>query len=285
MKARLARPGPGAGTWLRAAAALALGGALLGSARAETASPAGSACTVVADAPSGRLLQREGECEQRVTPASTFKIALSLMGYDSGYLSDEHLPALPFREGYADWIPAWRATTDPTTWIANSVVWYSQRLTEWLGEQRFRRYVESFQYGNQDLSGDPGKGNGLTEAWLTSSLAISPLEQLEFLRKVVTRRLPVSARAYDMTDRITAVGGLPGGWDVHGKSGTGWRRNADGSADRTRQIGWFVGWAKNGERAVVFARCLRDEAPQPASAARRAREGVMRDLPAILDAP
>jgi beta-lactamase class D len=40
-------------------------------------------CTVLADA-GGKILIEEGACGQRVTPASTFKIALSLMGYDSG---------------------------------------------------------------------------------------------------------------------------------------------------------------------------------------------------------
>ena len=55
------------------------------------------------------------------------------MGYDSGYLVDEHLPALPFYQGYPDWIPEFKAIADPTRWIAQSVVWYSQRITEWLG--------------------------------------------------------------------------------------------------------------------------------------------------------
>jgi beta-lactamase class D len=46
-------------------------------------------CTAVADVATGRVLKQDGACNQRVTPASTFKIALSLMGYDSDYLTDE----------------------------------------------------------------------------------------------------------------------------------------------------------------------------------------------------
>jgi beta-lactamase class D len=247
------------------------------------ATRAGATCTAVADAQTGTLLKREGVCDQPVTPASTFKIALSLMGYDSGFLTDEHLPALPFHEGYVDYIPSWKATTDPTTWIRNSVVWYSQQLTEWLGEERFRHYVEAFHYGNADLSGDPVTHDGLTHAWLSSSLRISPLEQLQFLHKIVTRQLPVSPRAYDMTSRITAVGNLANGWEVHGKSGNGARVNADGTVDHTRQIGWFVGWASKGERVVAFARCIQDDGPQPEPVTKRAREGMLSDLPAMLD--
>jgi beta-lactamase class D len=65
-------------------------------------------CTEMADAASGKLLIHEGQCDERVTPASTFKIAISLMGYDSGILRNEHAPTLPFRKGYIDWNPAWR---------------------------------------------------------------------------------------------------------------------------------------------------------------------------------
>jgi beta-lactamase class D len=268
---RLARPS------VCLAAVLALTGALQ-----CPATRAGATCTALADAVTGRLLKSEGLCDQRVTPASTFKIALSLMGYDSGFLTHEHLPALPFHDGYVDYMPSWKATTDPTTWIKNSVVWYSQQLTEWLGEERFRHYVEAFHYGNADVSGDPVRHDGLTHAWLSSSLRISPLEQLEFLHRLITRQLPVSARAYDMTSRITAVG-KANGWELHGKSGNGARVNADGTVDHTRQIGWFVGWASQGERVVAFARCIQDDGPQPEPVARRAREGMLRDLPGLLD--
>ena len=241
-------------------------------------------CTALSAALSGRVLRSDGPCAARVTPASTFKIALSLMGYDSGYLTDEHLPALPFREGYADWRPSWRAATDPSRWMQDSVVWYSQRLTEWLGPARLQHYVSAFGYGNQDLAGDAGQGNGLTQAWLSSSLQISPLEQLEFLHRLVARRLPVSARAYELTARLTLVGTLPNGWEVHGKTGNGSRQGADGTPDRSRQVGWFVGWAVKGGRVVAFARCLTDEGPQSDSGAVRAREGLMRELPELLDA-
>lgn len=59
-------------------------------------------CAVIADAASGKQLLKRGDCSRRVTPASTFKIAISLMGYDSGFLKDEHRPVLPYRAGYVD---------------------------------------------------------------------------------------------------------------------------------------------------------------------------------------
>lgn len=243
-----------------------------------------AACTVFADATSGRLLKQEGVCNRRITPASTFKIAISLMGYDAGFLQDELSPALPFREGYPDWIPAWKGTTTPSGWMQHSVVWYSQQITQSLGEDRFRAYVHAFNYGNADVSGAPGKKDGLTRAWLSSSLKISPLEQVDFLKKLVRRELPVSAQAYAMTSQLTAIHTLPNGWTVHGKTGAGAPTLADGSQDWDHAYGWFVGWAVKGPRTLVFVRQIQDQKKEAMSPGLRTREAFLQELPSVLDA-
>ena len=44
------------------------------------AAEARTICTVLADAGSGAVVMEQGDCRTRVTPASTFKIALALAG-------------------------------------------------------------------------------------------------------------------------------------------------------------------------------------------------------------
>ena len=242
-----------------------------------------AACTAFADATTNQILKQDGVCDQRVTPASTFKIAISLMGYDSGFLKDEKSPALPFRVGYPDWIPSWKTTTVPASWMKNSVVWYSQRITESLGKERFARYVHVFNYGNEDVSGAPDKQDGLTQSWLNSTLKISPQEQLIFLAKIVRRELPISPLAYEMTAKLTEVATLPNGWKVYGKTGTGAAIKDDGSEDWEHSIGWFVGWAVKGGRSVVFARQIQDEKKEATYAGLRARDEFLRELPLVLD--
>jgi beta-lactamase class D len=228
-------------------------------------------CTAVADAATGQVVIRRGDCQRQVTPASTFKIAISLMGYDSGFLKDEHRPKLPFREGYVDWRANWREATDPAKWMKDSVVWYSQQVTRSLGKERFAAYTRKFQYGNADVSGD-AEHDGLTLSWISSSLRISPLEQLSFLTKVVNRQLGVSAHAYDMTAKLTQFGQLPGGWSINGKTGA-----ASG-------FGWYVGWASKGPRTFVFARLIeKDETQAPdVSAGVLARDAFVEESPALL---
>ncbi len=207
------------------------------------------------------------------------------MGYDSGILSDAHAPILPFKKGYADWNPSWRATTDPSGWLKNSVVWYAQQVTSRLGAARFQRYVADFNYGNHDVSGDAGKDNGLTLSWISSSLKISPLEQAAFLRSVVQRDLPLTAKAYDMTVSIMPSQTLANGWEVHGKTGTAAAVLADGRDDQQHQYGWYVGWASKGQRSIVFARLLLDQRQASGAAAgTRVKAAFLRDLPARLDA-
>ncbi|WP_198430612.1 penicillin-binding transpeptidase domain-containing protein [Roseobacter sp. TSBP12] len=50
-------------------------------------------------------LVAEGLCDKRISPASTFKIAISLMGFDSGILTGSERPEWPFKVGYLDWRP------------------------------------------------------------------------------------------------------------------------------------------------------------------------------------
>ena len=250
-----------------------------GPARAETV----VVCTAIADADTGETIRLDGDCGTRAPPASTFKIPISLMAFDAGFMKDERTPALPFREGYADWVAAWRTTTDPARWMTESVVWYSRKATEALGEERFARYVDLFDYGNRDVSGDPGRNNGLTNAWLSSSLQITPVEQLAFLRKVARRELPVSAHAHEMTRRLVDIGPQPGGWHVYGKTGAAPSRNPDGSTISGKPWGWFVGWATRGERTVVFARLTRDTTRPAVSPGRAARAAVLRELFAAPD--
>ena len=81
-------------------------------------SHAATLCTLLADAKSGDILLQQGSCEQRYTPASTFKLPLSVMGFDSGFLLSEHQPALPYRNGDVDWGgDNWKQPTDPVRWL------------------------------------------------------------------------------------------------------------------------------------------------------------------------
>ena len=240
------------------------------------AAPQALDCTLMLDASTGAVLVEEGRCDVRTTPASIFNIAVSLMGFDAGILQDAHTPALPFKAGYVDWQPSWRAATDPTSWIRNSTVWYAQQVTSRLGERRVQDYVGRFDYGNQDLTG------GVDIAWIASSLQVSPREQAAFLRKVANRELPVSAHAFDMTAQLLRLPTLADGWQVYGKTGTATGSARDGAGDTGRALGWFAGWATKDGRTVVFARQNLGPGHPNLTAGPHLKERFLRALPGRL---
>ncbi|WP_109466574.1 class D beta-lactamase [Albibacillus kandeliae] len=232
-------------------------------------------CTLAWELGSTEPLVSEGECDTRMSSASTFKIAISLMGFDSGILSGPDLPEWPLVEGYADWRPEWKRPQTPRSWLKYSVVWYSQQITQRLGPERFESYVHAFGYGNEDVSGDPGKSNGLTRAWLSSSLQISPQEQVAFLGRMLEGELPVSEEAVAQTRAILDHRVQPEGWETFGKTGAGLPFGPDGTHLKGQPFGWYVGWAEKGERRVMFARLSRFDARPERTPGEIARDGLL----------
>lgn len=246
------------------------------------AASARTLCTVIADARDGAALLEQGECRARVTPASTFKIALAVIGFDSGLLTNAHAPEYAFKEGYVDWGgDNWKQPTDPARWTKYSVVWYSQILAHALGAARLEINLRKFDYGNADMSGDPGKQNGLDRAWIGSSLKISPVEQTVFLRKLLARELPVSEKAAAETIGILEIHPAREGWELHGKTGSAFLRTADGGQDMEHGYGWYVGWAVRDGHALIFARLNQDERKEAVAGGLRARDELLEEWPSL----
>lgn len=78
-------------------------------------------CTLIADAASGKTLYQEGVCDQRFSPASTFKVPLSLIGYDAGILSDAHTPNWDYKAEF-NAVKRDQKTVDPTVWEKDSIL-------------------------------------------------------------------------------------------------------------------------------------------------------------------
>lgn len=239
-------------------------------------------CFIVSE--HNHIIHEQGECSERMSPCSTFKIAISLMGFDSGILIDEMHPTWDFKPGYIDWLDVWNQSHNPKSWFANSCVWYSQIITTKLGMDRFRQYLNNFDYGNHDISGDEGVNNGLTHSWLSSSLAISPKEQIEFMNKLIVNQLPVSIDAQVNTKNLMYQETLLDGWMLYGKTGNGSQLDANGNKIQDRQVGWFVGFVRKGEKSITFAYLIVDEDKQDTYASLRAKATLKdRIRPILID--
>jgi|JI9StandDraft_1071089.scaffolds.fasta_scaffold04721_6 beta-lactamase class D len=186
---------------------------------------------------------------EQISPCSTFKIPLSLMGYDAKVLEDEDSPIWDFQEGYEDWLLAWQAPQSPLSWIKESCVWYSKLLCLELGLPTVENYITLFGYGNQAETCDL--------FWINSSLKISPKEQVVFLQKMLQGELPVSERAIAMTKKLLFKEELCEGWQLFGK--TGWSGSEFTKDGKTLEHGWFVGWLEKEDTFYPFAYLIRGD--------------------------
>ena len=181
-------------------------------------------------------VSNEARAKQRFTPASTFKIANSLLGLDTGAVKsvDEVLPY----GGKPQRFKAWERDMNLRDAIKASNVPIYQELARRIGLERMRAGVKKLGYGNMEI------GNVIDRFWLDGPLAISAAEQAEFLGRLVTGKLPVSAEAMRAVKEITSLEKTEA-YELHGK--TGWHMAAK------QQIGWWVGWVERDGKFYPFA--------------------------------
>jgi len=238
---------------MRAVLTLIVLAALAGPARAAAPDPVDWAeafkgkdgCFILYDLKADKLVVAHGDkrCAEQVFACSTFKIPVALMAFDRGLLKSEDSPIK--WDHFDRKSPLWNQDQTPKTWLKYSTVWVTQRLVQKLGAAKLQAYLVDFKYGNQDMSG------GLTKAWLSSTLKISPEEQLDFLKRFWRGELKVSPQAVDLVKKSLDSEQAPGGAVLQGKTGSGF---LDGKTrPGGREVGWYVGHLTraDGEYLVV----------------------------------
>lgn len=184
----------------------------------------------------------EGNCYEQFSPCSTFKFPLAIMGFDSGILKTKEDPEWESSSEDSIAFDAWRGHYTPQSWMKNSVVWYSQKMTQMLGFEKFNEYIHQWNYGNKDVSGTPGMNDGLTHSWLNSSLQISTKEQILFIRKFFNGELPISLETRSKVVSVMRRDETINGWEIFGKTGGSDKYVDEKYPGILVQHGWFIGW-------------------------------------------
>ncbi len=217
-------------------------------------------------------------CRERHPPYSTFKVPLAVMAFDAGILKGPQSSRKWDKKKRL--LPAWNRDHTAASWMKESVVWFSQSLVRQMGRAKVQKYLDAFDYGNRDFSGD------LTEAWLSAlpgqtkgpkvSVAISSYEQITFLEKLWNGELPAHHRAQRLARDLTLLEKSPKGFTLYGKTGSGFH----GKDNRLRR-GWFVAWITKGAQSYAAVVMYEDTTPPPADAGyggRHARALMLAEL-------
>ncbi len=228
-----------------------------------------------------QILFEEGDVKARHYPYSTFKPLLAYAAFESGFFEKKDAPEFEFKTEYEKNFQSWYTrekgkeyhwceSQTPATFMKNSVVWISHLITQHLGKEKFQELVSKFNYGNEDVSGTPGRDDGLINSWLGTSLQISAEEQIEILKKLFATNLGLSQDAQEKTREIMDRAEKWGEWVLKGKTGGG-----------KGMTGWFFGWIENGDRRIFFARYV-EQAQEGSPAGIQAKDYAKEKLKKVI---
>ncbi|MEM7777914.1 MAG: class D beta-lactamase [Pseudomonadota bacterium] len=212
------------------------------------------------DSVSGKLtVVNATRAQQRMIPASTFKIANSLIALEAGIVRDD-TEILPYG-GKPDVRKRWARDMSLAEAIAVSNVPIYQKLAQRIGLKTYATWLAKLGYGNQRV------GDRVDMFWLSGPLAISAVEQARFLVRLAEGRLPMSARSQKIVRRILRVDACAhGDKSVQVFAKTGWTIAPD------PDIGWWVGWVERAPKQI-FAFALNIDIRNRTDAAKRVRVG------------
>ncbi|MGE7185449.1 BlaR1 family beta-lactam sensor/signal transducer [Peribacillus sp. NPDC006672] len=177
------------------------------------------------------------ESTTRFQPTSTYKIFSALFALESGIITRENSQMnwdgtlYPYEE--------WNQDQDLFSAMESSSSWYFQKLDQQVGKKKLQNYFKQINYGNGDLSGN------ITNYWLDASLKISPVEQVDILKKFYDNEF-----AFEQSNIQTVKDSLlleeSNGNLLSGKTGTG-------VVNGENIDGWFVGYVETVDNTFFFA--------------------------------
>ncbi len=179
----------------------------------------------------------------RISPASTFKIYSALFSLETGIITPEQ-SLIPWN-GQIYMYDLWNADQTLESAMQNSVTWYFQALDRQTSLSSIKKYVQELGYGNQIVEGD------ISSYWINSSLKISPVEQVEMLKKLYYNQFGFSPENIKAVKDSICLYSTDDG-TLSGKTGT-----EEVSGHNTS--GWFIGYVEKDSHTYFFATNIQNE--------------------------
>jgi beta-lactamase class D len=205
--------------------------------------PGVDACVALRDQASGAepSVSDPAVCSRRLPPCATFEIAATAIAIDRGLVPDG---TTPLRRDPA-------AASDPPQGVTlkeafrTPVPWVYQEIARRIGADPFGKAVGSLRYGNGEAGASAGPVDRMWLGETGGGLALSPVEQVDFLARLKRGELPVSAEAQSRTVEVIPFERIPDGLFA-------WKSGLCG-ADGGQGVAWTVGWVDRGPRSTIFA--------------------------------
>ena len=175
-------------------------------------------------------------------PASTFKIVNSLIGLQTGVISNEKM-VIPWdhivrKFPNGDTATAWNKDLTMQEAFTTSAVPYYQEVARRIGKDTMQHWLDSLHYGTAKIR------SRIDTFWLDNSLKIKPDEQLGLAKRLYFGQLPFDKRPQSIVKKVM-VQESNANYELSYKTGWGFKENGNA-------IGWVVGWIEENRHIYFF---------------------------------
>ena len=130
-------------------------------------------------------------------PASTFKIINSLIGLQTGIITNDSMVIK--WDGVQRNIPEWNQDLNMYQAFRASAVPYYQEVARRVGKDTMQRWLDSLAYGTKKIKSE------IDTFWLDNSLKITPDEQLGVVKRLYFNQLPFFNNYQQMVKKCNVV--------------------------------------------------------------------------------
>ncbi len=170
-------------------------------------------------------------------PASTFKIANSIIALETGAIENES--TFFIWNGEKRRFKNWEQDLIFKDAFHFSCVPCYQEVARKIGTKRMNEFLDKLEYGNMIVD-----STNIDLFWLEGKSRINQFQQIDFLKRFYTSELPISERTERIMKRMMVIE-EGNEYKLSGK--TGWSiRNGNNN-------GWFVGYIQYKNKSYFFA--------------------------------
>ena len=169
-------------------------------------------------------------------PASTFKIVNSLIGLQTGKITNDSMVIK--WDGVERPVKEWNKDLSMYEAFRVSAVPYYQEVARRIGKDTMQFWLDSISYGTQKIT------TRIDTFWLDNSLKITPDEEMGLVKRLYFHQLPFFDTYEDIVKRAML---FEDNSNYKLSYKTGW-----GQSEKGHQLAWIIGWIEENKHPYFF---------------------------------
>ncbi|MFM7670995.1 MAG: penicillin-binding transpeptidase domain-containing protein [Bacteroidota bacterium] len=200
------------------------------------------------------------------SPASTFKIVNSLIGLQTGVITNDSM--IIKWDGISRDIPEWNKDLSMYEAFRVSALPYYQEVARRIGKDTMTYWLDSLKYGLRSEKDSFRIRTAVDSFWVDNSVKVTPDEQLGIVKRLYFNQLPFY-KTYQETVKRAMLRESNTKYRLGYKTGLGY-------TEKGHALGWVVGWIEENNHPYFFV--LNVESADPNKNLKDVRMKMLTDL-------